>query len=117
MCLLCLDNRQRSVFSLRRDVAGRCLYNTRCAAFFLWPVQAFLEYIQIMKTVDSFHLDKSSLTVTSLSDESEEKEYWSLKSPEERLRAIEQMRQIIYGYDPLTSRLQRVFTTAQLSQS
>lgn len=69
-----------------------------------------------MKAVDSFRLDKSSLTVTSLSDESEEKEYWSLKSPEERWRAIEQMRQIVYGYDPITTRLQRVFTTAQLTE-
>jgi len=70
-----------------------------------------------MKVVDSFRLDKSALTVTSLSDDSEEKEYWSQKSPEERWRAIEQMRQIVYGYDPSTSRLQRVLTTAQLSQS
>lgn len=70
-----------------------------------------------MKAVDSLRLDKSALTVTSLSDSSEEKEYWRNKSPEERLRAIEQMRQIIYGYDPLTSRLQRVLTVAQLSLS
>lgn len=70
-----------------------------------------------MKSVDSFRLDKSALTVTSLSDESEEKDYWRHKSPEERLQAVEQMRQIIYGYDPFTSRLQRVLTVAQLSQS
>lgn len=70
-----------------------------------------------MKAVDSFRLDKSALTVTSLSDESEEKQYWRHKTPEERWQAIEQMRQIIYGYDPLTSRLQRVLTIAQLSQS
>ena len=70
-----------------------------------------------MKALDSLRLDKSSFTVTSLTDDSEEKEYWSNRSPEERLQAIEQMRQIIYGYDPVTSRLQRVFTIAQLSQS
>ncbi len=70
-----------------------------------------------MKAVDSFRLYKSALIVTSLSDESEEKEYWSNKSPEERWQAIEQMRQIIYGYDPFTSRLQRVLTITQLSQS
>jgi hypothetical protein len=69
-----------------------------------------------MKAVDSFCLNKSALTVTSLSDEAEEREYWSQKSPEERWQAIEQMRQIIYGYDPFTSRLQRVLTLAQLSQ-
>jgi hypothetical protein len=70
-----------------------------------------------MKAVDSLRLDKSALTVTSLSDESEEKEYWSHKSAEERWQAIESMRQIVYGYDPFTSRLQRVLTVAQLSRS
>jgi hypothetical protein len=70
-----------------------------------------------MKATDSFRLDKSALTVTPLSDESEEIEYWRRKSSEERWQAIEQMRQIVYGYDPLTSRLQRVLTVAPLSQS
>ena len=70
-----------------------------------------------MKAVDSFRMDKSALIVTSLSDESEEKEYWGRKSPEERWQALEQMRQIIYGYDPFTSRLQRVLTVTQLTQS
>jgi len=70
-----------------------------------------------MKAIGSFRLDKSALTVTSLSDESEEKEYWRHTFPEERWQAIEQMRQIIYGYDPFTSRLQRVFTVTPLSQS
>lgn len=64
-----------------------------------------MEYIQDMEAVDSFRLDKSALTVTSLLDESEEQEYWRHKSPEERWQAIESMRQIIYGYDPLISRL------------
>ena len=75
-----------------------------------------LGYIQNMKAVDSPRLDKSALTVTSLSDDSEEKEYWGRKSPAERLEAVERMRQIIYGYDPSTSRLQRVLTTARLSE-
>lgn len=70
-----------------------------------------------MKAVDSLRLDKSALTVTSLSDELEEKEYWSRKSPKERWQAMEQTRQIIYGYDPFTSRLQRVLTITELSQS
>ena len=75
-----------------------------------------LEYSRIMKALDSFRLDKSALTITSLADESEEKEYWRRKSPEERLQALEAMRQIIYGYDPFSSRLQRVLTIAELSQ-
>ena len=69
-----------------------------------------------MKAVDSLRLDKSALTVTSLSEDAEEREYWSRKAPEERLRAVESMRQIVYGYDPSTSRLQRVLTLAQLAR-
>ena len=70
-----------------------------------------------MSDIDSFRLDKSALAVTPLSDESEEKDYWRHKSPEERWQALESMRQIIYGYDPFTSRLQRVFAVTQLSQN
>jgi hypothetical protein len=70
-----------------------------------------------MKAEDSLRLDKSALVVTSLCDETEEKEYWGRQTPEERLRAVESMRQIVYGYDPSTSRLQRVLTVTQLSRS
>ena len=69
-----------------------------------------------MKAEDSLRLDKTALVVTSLSDETEEKEYWGRQTPEERLRAVESMRQIVYGYDPSTSRLQRVLTVAQLAR-
>jgi hypothetical protein len=59
-------------------------------------------------------IKKTAFTVTSL-DESDEKAYWLSKAPYERLVAIEVMRQIIYGYDPSTTRLQRVFTDTQRS--
>jgi hypothetical protein len=36
------------------------------------------------------------------------------KSPQERMAALELMRQILYGYDPATTRLQRVFEIAEL---
>ncbi len=54
-------------------------------------------------------LDRTAFTVTSLFDNSDEKRYWLSKTPLERLEAVELMRQIIYGYDPATTRLQRVF--------
>lgn len=57
-------------------------------------------------------VDRSAFVVTSLY-ESDEKEYWLSKTPEERLQALELMRQIIYGYDPATARLQRVLEIAQ----
>ena len=59
-------------------------------------------------------MDKSVLSVIALSDESDEKEYWQAKTPQERLEAVELMRQINYGYEPTTTRLQRVLEVAQL---
>ena len=58
-------------------------------------------------------LDKTTFVVASLSDESDEKSYWLAKMPGERLEALELMRQIIYGYSPSTTRLQRVLEIAQ----
>jgi hypothetical protein len=53
-------------------------------------------------------MDKSAFSVVSLYEPSDEKEYWLSKTPQERLEAMELMRQIVYGYDPTTERLQRV---------
>jgi hypothetical protein len=68
-----------------------------------------------MSSMDSHRVDKTSLSVASLFDESDEKAYWLSKLPEERLEALELMRQMNYGYDPST-RLQRILTIAQLQQ-
>ena len=70
-----------------------------------------------MNVIDVFKMDKSVLSVVSLSEESDEKEYWHSKTPHERLEAVELMRQINYTYDPTTTRLQRVFEVAQLTSS
>ncbi|MDE2809493.1 MAG: hypothetical protein OXN90_13855 [Gemmatimonadota bacterium] len=67
-----------------------------------------------MSAIDTVKIDKSFLLVTSLS-ELDEKEYWHSKTPYERLESIELMRQINYGYDPTTTRLQRVLEVAQLT--
>ena len=48
-------------------------------------------------------------------DESDEKQYWLSKTPVERIYGVEIMRQMLYGYDPLTTRLQRFFEIAELS--
>ncbi|PKO05927.1 MAG: hypothetical protein CVU41_09515 [Chloroflexi bacterium HGW-Chloroflexi-3] len=53
-------------------------------------------------------LDKNTITISSINAESDEIAYWYSKTPQERMEAIEVMRQIIYGYDPATTRLQRV---------
>jgi hypothetical protein len=53
--------------------------------------------------------------VASLSDPSDDKEYWLSKAPYERLKAVETLRQLNYGYSQSTSRLQRVLEIAQRS--
>ena len=64
-----------------------------------------------------FKMDKTAFSVTTLSEKSDDKEYWHAKTPQERLEAVELMRQINYGYDPTTIRLQRVLEVAQLTSS
>ncbi len=58
--------------------------------------------------VDPFAIDKTALSLSSLDEEGDEKAYWLARTPAKRLAAMELMRQILYGYDPATTRLQRV---------
>lgn len=54
-------------------------------------------------------LDKTVVSIVSLDEaDSDETTYWRSKTPYERLDALETLRQIIYGYDPATTRLQRI---------
>ena len=66
-----------------------------------------------MNIIDSAKVKRDAFIVMSLFGESDEKFYWFSKTPYERLAAVEFMRQIIYGYDPSTTRLQRVFEITQ----
>ncbi|GMU22750.1 MAG: hypothetical protein AMXMBFR13_28340 [Phycisphaerae bacterium] len=66
-----------------------------------------------MSLLDEFRLDRSHFSVGSLDEPSDEKAFWLSKTPEERLRALEYLRQVAYGYDPATARLQRVLEIAQ----
>lgn len=62
---------------------------------------------------DFFKFDRNSFSVISLHENDSEVKYWLSKTPEERILAIEFLRQLMYGYDPATERLQRVFETAE----
>ena len=53
-------------------------------------------------------VDRSVITVGSVFEESDEKAFWLSKTPLERLEAVELYREIAFGYDPFTTRLQRV---------
>ncbi len=69
-----------------------------------------------MNTLAAVKIDKTALSAGSLLEPSDEKSYWLSKTPDERLQALELMRQIVYGYDPSTTRLQRVLEIAQRPQ-
>jgi hypothetical protein len=63
---------------------------------------------------DPFKIDRSAFSVISIDEQLEdEKRYWRSKTPHERLEAVELTRQILYGYDPATARLQRVLEVAR----
>ena len=75
--------------------------------------------IKTMRAIDTFRVDKEKLSVLPSFQEAEEadKEYWHSKSPQERMAALELMRQINYGYDPTTERLQRVLEIVEFTPS
>lgn len=56
-------------------------------------------------------VDRTVVTVASLTDTSDEKAYWLSRTPEERLRHVELLRRINYGPNA-AARLQRVLEVA-----
>jgi hypothetical protein len=66
-----------------------------------------------MSLIDEYGMNKTALQVTPLDAPSGDKEYWVSKTPQERLRALELMRQVVYGYDPASARLQRLLEVAE----
>ncbi len=69
------------------------------------------------RLVDTLKIDKTKFSITRLGDDSVERKYWHSKTPYERLIAVEVMRQIAYGYDPSTARLERVYKITQRKKS
>lgn len=66
---------------------------------------------------DLFKLDKNSFSVTSLMEIENDIGYWLSKTPEERILAVEFLRQLIFDYDLSTERLQRVLETVEFKTS
>ena len=69
-----------------------------------------------MPTPDFPKMAKDVYTVASLTDASDEKEFWRTKTPQQRLEALENLRRIVYGDVQSTARLQRVLEIAQLPE-
>lgn len=59
-------------------------------------------------------MDKTAFSEAPLGEEPDDRAFWLSKTVEERLEAVELLRQIHYGYDPTTERLQRVLTVVEL---
>ena len=60
-------------------------------------------------------MDKKTLKISSI-HEADDHNYWAKKPYLERIEALEQLRRIIFGYDPSTERLQRTLTITQLKK-
>jgi hypothetical protein len=66
-----------------------------------------------MDVLGSAKVNRRVFEVTSLFEQTDEKRFWLTRTPAERLQAVELMRQVLYGYDLSTVRLQRVLEIAQ----
>ena len=58
-------------------------------------------------------LDKRVLSIQTLHEPADDRDYWLDQTPAARLAAVELQRQLIYGYDPAATRLQRVFEVVE----
>jgi hypothetical protein len=59
-------------------------------------------------------MDRRAISVVLLDEQDDhDKRYWRGKNPRERLQAVEETRQMIYGYAPASARLQRVLEIAR----
>lgn len=59
--------------------------------------------------VAALKMDRKAFSISSGFESTEEKRYWLVRSPYERLQQMERLRRINYGRRA-TSRLQRIFT-------
>ena len=65
-----------------------------------------------MQVTENIKINRNIVTITAI-DESDEKEYRLAQTSEKRLEALELMRQVAYGYDENSARLQRVLEIAK----
>ena len=59
-------------------------------------------------------VNRTVFSVGNVSDPSDEKAYWLSQAPAERLRSLENMRRIVYGYTSTSPGLQRFLEIAEL---
>ena len=64
--------------------------------------------------IQELRVDRTAFSVVSLHDEDSDLQYWLSRTPEERLEALEIMRQIVFGYDSETARIEKVIEILSL---
>lgn len=69
-----------------------------------------------MNLPDKYKLNRGVSETAHLTGKPDDRQYWLSKTPDERFEALEILRQIAYGYDPATERLQRVFEVVKLDR-
>ncbi len=60
-------------------------------------------------------LDRHSFSVGTLDDD-DARRYWRARTPDERLAALEFLRQVMYGYDPVSDRIHKALEVADLER-
>jgi hypothetical protein len=63
--------------------------------------------------LEALRMDKTAFSVISLKESGNDKEFWRTQSTAARLQALELMRQVMYGYDPISARVERIFTVIE----
>ena len=66
------------------------------------------ETMRPMALIDGLRMDRTAFPVVTTDPPSDAKAYWKTKFMGERLTALEFTRQVFYGYDLATTRLQRI---------
>jgi hypothetical protein len=65
----------------------------------------------------SIRLDNHMVRIAKLGDCQSDLDFWLKKSPEERLAAVEYLRVMNYGYDPVAGRVKRVINVSDLDEN
>ena len=61
-----------------------------------------------MALIDEWRMDRTAFSVVNWDIPSDANAYWQTKTMQERLAALELTRQVFNGYDPDTTRFQRI---------
>lgn len=89
-------------------------HNPGKVVFLAHTRQNLTQALQIMDLGSKHRIDRTAISIVSVGEqELEARVYWHDKTPHERLEAVETTRQILYGFDSATARLQRVFEVVE----